>query len=218
MGAFRTYIKDILKCNVFDFLYINIFSSKVNKVARKNSIVNYKKTSIEIDSTSKVNLNGSLYLNFDSQKRYRHISSLIMKKNSNLSVNGNFKCYYNTEICIYENGEVNLGYGYMNAGSQIRCKNQITIGNQCAIGRNVMIMDFDAHSIKYEDNTTNMISAPIHIGNHVWIGANAMILKGVNISDNAIIAAGAVVTRDVPANSIVAGVPAKVIKENIMWE
>lgn len=55
--------------------------------------------------------------------------------------------------------------------------------------------------------------APIHIGSNVWIGAGVVITKGVTIGDNSIIAAGAVVTRDIPANVIAAGVPAKVIKE-----
>ncbi len=58
----------------------------------------------------------------------------------------------------------------------------------------------------------------VRIGNHVWIGMNVLILKGVTINDGAIIAAGSVVTRDVPANCLAAGVPAYVIKENVTWE
>ncbi|MDE7192107.1 MAG: sugar O-acetyltransferase, partial [Clostridia bacterium] len=59
----------------------------------------------------------------------------------------------------------------------------------------------------------NMLPAPVKIGNNVWIGAHATILSGVTIGDNAIIAAGAVVTKDVPQNTVVAGVPAKIIKK-----
>ena len=57
-----------------------------------------------------------------------------------------------------------------------------------------------------------MVPAPIHIGKNVWIGANATILAGVTIGDDTVIAAGAVVTKDVPGNTVAGGVPAKVIK------
>ena len=57
-----------------------------------------------------------------------------------------------------------------------------------------------------------MIPAPVKIGNNVWIGAHATILAGVTIGDNAVVAAGAVVTKDVPVNVVVGGVPAKIIK------
>ena len=58
-----------------------------------------------------------------------------------------------------------------------------------------------------------MEHAPIHIGKRVWLGANVTVLAGVTIGNNAIVAAGAVVTKDVPANTIVGGVPAKILKQ-----
>ena len=61
------------------------------------------------------------------------------------------------------------------------------------------------------------MNRPVVIGNHVWIAAGAMILKGVTIGDGAVIAAGAVVTKDVPAYCLAAGVPARVIRENVLW-
>ena len=63
------------------------------------------------------------------------------------------------------------------------------------------------------DERHDLFPAPIHIGKNVWIGANATVLPGVTIGDNAVIAAAAVVTKDVPANVVVAGVPAKVIRK-----
>lgn len=58
----------------------------------------------------------------------------------------------------------------------------------------------------------------VKIGNKVWIATNALILPGVSIGDGAIVAAGAVVTKDVPAKCMVAGVPARVVKENVEWK
>ncbi len=58
---------------------------------------------------------------------------------------------------------------------------------------------------------------PVKIGNHVWIGTRVTILKGVNIGDGAVIAAGSVVTKDIPAGSLAAGVPAKIIRDKVIW-
>ena len=97
---------------------------------------------------------------------------------------------------------------------QITCGDTIEIGKGATIGRDVVIRSFDGHTIASE---SYRISEPIKIGKHVWIGQGATILKGVTIGDGAIVAAGALVSKDVPAYSIVAGVPAKVIKENVKW-
>ena len=64
----------------------------------------------------------------------------------------------------------------------------------------------------------NIASCDIKIGNHVWIGANVTILKGVSIGDGSIVAAGSVVTKSIPEACLAAGVPAKVIKENVQWK
>lgn len=79
----------------------------------------------------------------------------------------------------------------------------------------MIIRDSDNHSIKKEGYKK---TKPIRIGNHVWIGLRATILKCVTIGDGAVIAAGAVVTKDVPPKSLVGGVPARVISTNVEWE
>ena len=92
---------------------------------------------------------------------------------------------------------------------------EVAIGEGCVISENVIIRDSDNHKIK---GNNKLETASINIGNHVWIGMNAVVLKGVTIGDGAIIAAGAVVTHDVPSNTLVAGVPAKIIKQDVSWE
>ena len=82
----------------------------------------------------------------------------------------------------------------------------------------IEIRNTDSHKI-YDKNTNKRINEGnrINIGNHVWLGMRAIILKGVNIGDNSIVAAGSIVTKDVKANTIISGNPAKQIKENIYW-
>lgn len=99
---------------------------------------------------------------------------------------------------------------FINACCHFQDHGGVVIGDGCQIGHNVVFATLD-HGIPPEDRR-NTYPSPIVLGKRVWIGSNSTITKGVTIGDNSIVAAGAVVTRDVPANCIVGGVPAKIIK------
>lgn len=113
---------------------------------------------------------------------------------------------------IYGDPKISLGNNfYMNSGCHIL--GDITIGNNVMIGPKTVIWGRDhGMSKSFKMNKQNHIKKAIKIGNDVWIGANVTILKGVNISDHAVIGAGSVITKDVPTNAIVVGNPGKVIK------
>lgn len=97
--------------------------------------------------------------------------------------------------------------------TQIHCCREVTIGDYVLISWDVNILENNFHT------TTDggIKSAPIVIGNRVWIGCRAIILAGVTIGEGSIVAAGSVVTRDVPPGTLVAGNPAKVIRETGPW-
>ena len=106
---------------------------------------------------------------------------------------------------------INIGRNvFINSGCRFQDQGGITIGDDALIGHNVVMATIN-HSIE-PDKRKNMIPAPIIIGKNVWIGANVTVLPGVTIGDNAVIAAGAAVSKDVEENTIVGGVPAKVIR------
>ncbi len=109
-------------------------------------------------------------------------------------------------------GKLTLGSNvFINHYAVIDCHLKIELGSNVLVGPHAYIGDFD-HQLEADGSITGIgKSAEIIIGEHVWIGANATILKGVNIGKGAIVAAGAVVTKDVPAGAIVGGVPAHVI-------
>ena len=104
--------------------------------------------------------------------------------------------------------------GYINRNCRIKCFNRIEIGKQVAISENVTLRDSDVHKIT---GSTNSNTKPIKIGNHVWIGTNSIILKSVSIGDGAVVAAGSLVNKDVPSRSLVAGIPAKIIRSSVEW-
>ena len=99
---------------------------------------------------------------------------------------------------------------FINAGCAFQDQGGITIGSRVLIGHHVVLATLN-HDFCPQERAT-LHSAPIVIGDDVWIGSNATVVAGVTIGSGSIIAAGAVVTRDVPENTIVGGVPARVIR------
>lgn len=170
---------------------------------------------VHIDKSCRIDIKECLAFNINwEQCRQPFPGSFKMKANSTL-IAGNFSCYSGCSISVEDNATLRLGHGsYMNFNSKIQCFDSITIGNDVVISENVTIRDSDNKTIVREGYKS---SAPIVIEDKVWIGLNVIILKGVTIGKGAIIAAGAVVTKDVPPYCIAAGVPAKVIKEDVEY-
>lgn len=106
---------------------------------------------------------------------------------------------------------ITVGEGvFINACCHFQDHGGVTLGDGCQIGHNVVFATLN-HELAPERRKTTR-PAPIVLGRNVWIGSNATILQGVTIGDNAVVAAGAVVTKDVAANTVVGGVPARFIK------
>ena len=99
---------------------------------------------------------------------------------------------------------------FINACCHFQDHGGVTLGDGCQIGHNVVFATLN-HGIEPE-NRRFTYPAPIVLGRNVWVGSNSTILQGVTIGDNSVVAAGAVVTKNVPADTIVGGVPARVIK------
>lgn len=100
---------------------------------------------------------------------------------------------------------------FINACCHFQDHGGVSLGDGCQIGHNVVFATLN-HGLAPEDRQTTY-PAPITLGKNVWVGSNSTILQGVTIGDNAVVAAGAVVTKDVPENTIVGGVPARIIRK-----
>lgn len=114
----------------------------------------------------------------------------------------------------YPNASIEIGNRCKINGTVIHANEKVVLGDDCRIGPGTVICDNDSHrvALSVQERARSPKTTPICIGNNVWIGMNCIILKGVNIADNAIIAAGAVVTKNCEANAIYAGNPAKFVK------
>ena len=121
---------------------------------------------------------------------------------------------HDTKIRCHE-GRVSIGdKTVMGQECTISAYQHVSIGEQCIFADRVMLIDFDHNVAEVERpiRVQGIYKRDVRVGNNVWIGHGAQILRGVSIGDNAIVGAGAVVTKDVPANAVVAGVPARVLR------
>lgn len=118
---------------------------------------------------------------------------------------------------IYPGSEIIIGDDSGLSGTSICAAKSVKIGCNCLIGANVTITDYDFHSVnpegrRYNSDSEEIGCSSVIIENNVWLGMNAIVLKGVTIGENSVIAAGSVVTKSIPPNCIACGNPAKIIK------
>lgn len=110
-------------------------------------------------------------------------------------------------------GRIKIGdYVLISPGTRISAAAEIIIGDSVMMANGVYITDADWHGIYDRSKRADAVT-PVHIEDNVWLGDGCRVLKGVTIGENSVVAAGAVVSKDVPANVVVAGNPAKVVKQ-----
>ena len=120
----------------------------------------------------------------------------------------NCQFYSGVRLEIGPGALLRIGNGtYLNRNTLVVAQKEVRIGIGCKIAWDVVIMDSDLHPV----DDLPMVDKPVAIGDFVWIGCRCIILKGVTIGDGAVIAAGSVVTKDIPAGAIAGGVPAKIL-------
>lgn len=195
-------IRVLKKIFSFNKKYKKIFSTRRVKFSI------HKKAQIDI-------LKGSLEIGKKHILNDPFSSLFVLRENARLTVKNKFSIYSGSKIYVNKGAHLILGSGFCNHNLNISCFQKIEIGENVSISENVVIRDSDNHSI---EGSSRSVTSPVKIGNNVWIGLNVIILKGVTIGDGSVIAAGSVIVKDVLPNSLVGGIPSKIIKENITWK
>lgn len=224
---------------LFSAVYSRIFY-RVKSVYNRFSSYSETKKAIVLNGGSKIGIHHKTLMNIKNSKIIVNNGSLkvgidfgyfdggiydsakdrckIFLINSTLEIFGNVSLYpgvliygINAHIIIRNNTKIN-------GGVEIVSLKKIEIGEDCLFAEGIIVRDNDGHKFgeagKVSDELENK---EIKIGNHCWIGQRAMVLKGVTLADNVVVGAGAVVSGSFPSNVAVAGIPAKIIKENVSW-
>jgi len=214
MVLFR--IKKTIKHMIFDWSWRNIFL--IGRLKTFNLPIQvFRSVYFKMGKDCKIiTKNGKLLIGkkWNNISRYTQ-SDFKIHDNATLEINGNMSIFGGCDIGICSGGTLSLGNGYINHGVRIAVYSRIKIGNNVAISENVTFRDSDNHVV---EGSKNPATAPITIEDDVWIGINVTILKGVTVGAGAVIAANSLVNKDVPPRTLVAGVPAKVIKQDVRWK
>lgn len=137
------------------------------------------------------------------------INSGVVIFDSEIFVRGN-----NADVCIGENTRIQSNCRFVCQGDN----NYIDVSSNCLFSDGVALWNSDTHTIFDSTDAVVNPSKPIKIGEHVWLGSNCTILKGVSIGKDSIIGLGSVVTKSIDNNTIVAGNPARIIKKQTKWD
>lgn len=209
----------------YNFVWLN-FIRKATIASLKNGHVIYTKPGVVFDvhPSAKIEVRAPLIYGNNPIKGMYMPTCLRMEANTSLFIHdgpltrygkGSYSLRYGAYIEIINGGKLTIGQGACNVGLTVMCAKEVTIGNGVRIGRNVSIRDWNGPHVIINHTYTN--HAPVHVCDHVWLCTGCAIMPGVTIGEGSVVAANAVVTKSVPRKSLVAGVPAKVIKENIDW-
>jgi hypothetical protein len=183
----------------------------------EGNILVHKYSAVDLRPNSKIIIKngGKLIVGAKRNLKSKLETRLLIESGGKLIIDGQRSIMYNSDIQVFKNAVLSFGSGSCNSGLQIVCANKISIGSNTFIGRDVWIRDNNGGHHIIQTGYTN--SAPVIIGDYVWIGSSVQIMKGVTIGDGAVIAANSVVTTNIPAHCLAAGNPAVVVSEDIKW-
>lgn len=205
MGRITGYLHMFGKIRVLRFFYLNYFCRSVHRID-KSKIIPYRNSVIEIEDGASIYLeDGDIEIGLDLLNGSKEETRVRLRRGSTWRSSGGCGISYGCTIEVLENALLKTQYYTMNTGSILVAARNISIGQDTMLGRDVVVYDSDYHSIYDERGEIQNYSAPVIIGNHVWIATQAMILKGSTIEEDSIIGARAVVTGTVKRGTIYCG-------------
>ena len=203
----------------YRFIFSNFF--KIKKESIRSLLFFSRYANFDVSKSAQICLTQPILFGWCNMRKSRLETSLYMGSESCIHFNGRgreiMSIGYGSYIHVGAHAFLRIGNSFINREVKIVCNKRITIGNGCIIAMGTVIRDNDGGNHKIL-SATYINCKPVTIGNNVWIGENAMILKGVTIGDGAIIAAGSLVTKDIPPHCLAMGSPAKIVRENVEWQ
>lgn len=206
----------LFSINPFQFIKWNFLSKSVKRDKGKYLITKWGSV-VNIAPSAKLVLHNHLSLNDPKYNGSREEAYLLLRDGAKLTINGRVNVASRATLQVQKDAKLAMGRAYINHEAAIIIGGDCTIGDGILISRCVKIFDSDFHKVLDENGNQTNIPKPMKIGDHVWIGLGASILRGSQIGDGAVISAGAVVMGKIKAGTCAIGNPARSFSK-IIWE
>lgn len=216
MRQIISLINKVKKISIWKFFKYNYFTAGIirNKGAY---IIPYKHAVLEIERGGEWQIKKTLHFGINRIKGSSAEARVRIRKGGKWISHGDVLLFVESFIDVHEDAFFESGFFSINAGSVVVVAKHIKFGEDVMIGRDVTIYDSDFHQVRNDNDEPINFSKEVIIGDRVWLTNKIVVLKGVTIGDGSLISAMTLVRKDVPANVLLAGNPAKVISENIRW-
>ena len=204
--------------DIIKYIWLNYFCKNVIRHG-KGKILPYKYAVIDVNKKAQIHIyDADISIGVNKLRGSKAETYIRLRTGAVWNAEGGCEISYGSTIEILADAKLESKYFTMNSFSTIVAGKRIELGQDVMIARNVVIYDSDFHNIETCDKK-NVKAADVKIGNHVWIAANSIILKGVTIEDNSVISADTLVLDDVKENVLV-GNEKKIIilKSDIEWK
>lgn len=209
-------VRKMLQLSIIKYIKYNYFSPNIVR-DKKAYIFPYRGAKIYMDKTARLILHANLHLNYEKVPGSREECFVLLRQNSQLTIHGVTYLCTKAAIQLQNGAEMDIGRSYINHEAVLLAGSSMRIGDGILISRGVYIYDSDHHKILDEDGNRTNTGESVVIGNHVWIGLRATILRGSRIGDGAVVSAGSVVMGKVKAGTCAIGFPARSFS-SVQWE
>ena len=192
LNKLKTLLK-ITQLSPLQFIRYNFFCKSVKRTPG-HWLFPFRHSVIVLSPRSRLILDGNLYLNHNKIGNSKAEAYLVLNGDARLHITGDVKIRFGSTVQINDGASAKFGRFTSNANINIQCNQRIEIGDDCMIGRNVVIYDSEFHPTGSSPETMRVRQSPTRIGNHVWIQTNAVITRGAEIGHDCIIGLNAFVS------------------------
>lgn len=211
----RLLLTMVSRMSLPKFVWYNFFSRKVERRG-KVFLFPYRHARIELGKSAKLILQANLYLNTNRYPGSRAECYLRLRDGASMTVTGNVDLIYHGTIEVHKNASLQIGSCVVQSGAVIICAHKMTIGQGCLFSRMSYISDSDHHQILNAEGEVTNYPRETVIGDHVWVGVKAAIMKGAKIKSGCVIGANSLVGGRVKEHQFLMAEPSRAFSD-VYW-